>query len=143
MRRIQALQGTIRALLDADFDAFFLQDPARPAKPALLVPACAVVDVLGPDVRAQLVDRYAALELKEYRRIFAVRPASRGKPEENEAAGLDNISRRFAWFRRLLNTHDQEAARVFPPEWRVGWVLTSRFVDVTRFVTRVLYVFRP
>ncbi|EIN11438.1 hypothetical protein PUNSTDRAFT_118834 [Punctularia strigosozonata HHB-11173 SS5] len=141
-RRIQELQGRIRTLLDADFDAFYMQDTSRPGqmvKPAQIASACLVVDVLGPDVRAHFVDRYVTLELKDYRRIFRISPASTAgsskaaaTSEENEAAGLDNISRRFAWFRRLLATHDQEVARVFPPEWHVGWALVTRFADITR-----------
>jgi hypothetical protein len=93
-------------------------------KPALIAEACQVVDVLGLDVRIQLLDRYVALELKDYRRIFRA---------TDEAGQLDNISRRFAWFRRLLQTHELEQGRVFPAEWRVGWHLLARFVEITRF----------
>ena len=85
--------------------------------------ACLVVDVLGPDVRAAFVDRYVALELKEYRRIFKA---------TDEAGQLDNVSTRFAWFRRLMQTHETETGRVFPGDWKVGWYLTAKFVDITR-----------
>lgn len=87
--------------------------------------ACLVVDVLGADFRSHLIDRYVALELKEYRRIFR---------STDEAGQLDNISRRFAWFRRLLHTHEIEQGRVFPAEWRVGWFLLTKFVAITRYV---------
>ncbi|CAK5281328.1 unnamed protein product [Mycena citricolor] len=121
--RIQEMQGEIRAALDKDFDDFYLQDPARPVKPSLIADACQVVDVLGPDVRAQTIERYVSIELKEYRRIFRT---------ADEAGQLDNISRRFAWFRRCLQTHEAEQGRVFPAEWKVGWFLLSRFAEVTR-----------
>ena len=75
------------------------------------------------DVRTQLLDRYVALELKDYRRIFRA---------TDEAGQLDNISRRFAWFRRLLQTHEIEQGRVFPVEWKAGWYLLARFVEITR-----------
>lgn len=87
--------------------------------------ACLVADVLGPDFRAHLIDRYVALELKEYRRIFRL---------TDEAGQLDNLSRRFAWFRRMLQTHEVEQGRVFPVEWKVGWCLFAKFVDITRYV---------
>lgn len=83
--------------------------------------------MLGADVRTHLIERYTALELKEYRRIF--RPS-------DEAGQLDNISRRFAWFRRLLQTHDVEQGRVFPSEWRVGWHLLAKFTVITRCESR-------
>ena len=103
-----------------------MQDPGKPIKASVIVDACLVVDVLGPDVRTQFIERYVALELKEYRRIFRA---------TDEAGQLDNLSRRFAWFKRLLQTHDTEQGRVFPAEWRVGWFLTSKFVEITRSVT--------
>ncbi|KAG1752867.1 Vps53-like protein [Suillus lakei] len=122
-RRVQQIQGEIRTQLEAEFDAFYLQDPAKPSKPAQIIDACVVVDVLGPDVRRHLIDRYVALELKEYRRIFRA---------TDEAGHLDNISRRYAWFRRVLGTHELELGRVFPSEWKVGWALFTRFVAITR-----------
>ncbi|KAF9243086.1 Vps53-like protein, partial [Melanogaster broomeanus] len=122
-KRIQQVQGEIRTQLDAEFDALYLQDPSKPFKIAHITDACAVVDVFGPDVRTQLIERYVTLELKEYRRIFRA---------NDEAGHLDNISRRFAWFRRLLTSHETEIGRVFPAEWRVGWWLFVKFVAVTR-----------
>ncbi|KIJ18544.1 hypothetical protein PAXINDRAFT_71265 [Paxillus involutus ATCC 200175] len=122
-KRVQQVQGEIRTQLDAEFDTFFLQDPSKPFKIAYITDACAVVDVLGPDVRTQLIERHVALELKEYRRIFRA---------SDEAGHLDNISRRFAWFRRLLTSHETEIGRVFPAEWRVGWWLFAKFVAITR-----------
>ncbi|EGO00491.1 hypothetical protein SERLA73DRAFT_122492 [Serpula lacrymans var. lacrymans S7.3] len=122
-KRIQELQGEIRAQLDVDFDAFYLQNSSKPVKPAVIADACAVVDVLGSDVRIHYIDRYVALELKEYRRIFRA---------TDEAGHLDNISRRFAWFRRLLQTHEIEQGRVFPSEWRAGWHLCAMFTEITR-----------
>ncbi|KAF7321815.1 hypothetical protein MKEN_00703400 [Mycena kentingensis (nom. inval.)] len=122
-KRVQELQGEIRTYLDQDFDAFYLQDPSKPVKAATIADACLVVDVLGPDVRMQVVERYVAMELKEYRRIFRT---------NDEAGQLDNIARRFSWFRRLLQTHEVEQGRVFPPEWKVGWHLLAKFSDITR-----------
>lgn len=94
-------------------------------KSTQITDACAVADVLGPDVRRHLIDRYVALELKEYRRIFCA---------TDEAGHIDNISRRYAWFRRVLGIHEAELGRVFPSEWRVGWVLLTKFVAITRYV---------
>ncbi|KAG6877048.1 hypothetical protein C0993_010734 [Termitomyces sp. T159_Od127] len=122
-KRIQEIQGDLRSLIDADFDAFILQDTSKSVKAPHIADACLVVDVLGPDFRAHLIDRYVALELKEYRRIFR---------STDEAGQLDNLSRRFAWFRRMLQTHEVEQGRVFPAEWKVGWCLFAKFVDITR-----------
>ncbi|KAL0581905.1 Vacuolar protein sorting-associated protein 53 [Marasmius crinis-equi] len=122
-KRIQDIQSNLRTLIDQDFDMFYLQDPAKPIRPTVISDACQVVDVLGPDVRSHLIERYVALELKEYRRIFRT---------SDEAGQLDNISRRFAWFRRSLQTHELEQGRVFPGSWRMEWHLLAKFTEVTR-----------
>ncbi|PPQ72073.1 hypothetical protein CVT26_006708 [Gymnopilus dilepis] len=122
-KRIQEIQNQLRTQLDADFDSFFVQDTKNPIKPALIADACLVIDVIGPDARMHLVERYVNLELKEYRRIFRT---------NDEAGQLDNVSRRYAWFRRLLQTHEIEQGRVFPAEWKVGWHLLAKFAEITR-----------
>ncbi|KAI0000479.1 Vps53-like protein [Russula vinacea] len=111
--RIQELQGEIRALLESDFDTYYLQTPNSP-KAQTITAACATADILGPDVRAALTTRYTALLLAEYR------------------GQLDNISRRYAWFRRILGTHETGLGRAFLPEWNVGWWLVAGFIDITR-----------
>lgn len=122
-KRVHQVTGEVRAQVDAEFEAFYLQDPSKQPRTSQITDACAVVDVLGPDVRTQLIERYVAIELKEYRRIFRA---------NDEAGHLDNISRRFAWFRRLLTSHETETGKVFPVEWRVGWWLFTKFVAITR-----------
>ncbi|KAF4621282.1 hypothetical protein D9613_000203 [Agrocybe pediades] len=122
-KHIQEVQTHLRAQLDIDFDAFYLQDNNKQIKPSLIADACLVVDVLGADVRAHVIERFVAMELKEYRRIFRT---------NDEAGQLDNISRRFAWFRRLLQQHELEQGRVFPAEWKVSWHLLAKFAEITR-----------
>lgn len=50
-----------------------------------------------------------------------------------QAGHLDNISRRFAYFKRLLGTYDAEFARVFPAEWKVGCALCAKWNEITRY----------
>lgn len=121
-KHIKDVQMKLRTQLDQDFDAFFVQDSTKQIKTSTISEACLVVDVIGPDVRAHVIDRYVALELKEYRRIFRT---------NDEAGQLDNLSRRFAWFRRLLQSHEIEQGRAFPSEWRVSWHLLAKFAETT------------
>jgi len=75
-----------------------------------------------------MVERYVGSELKEYRRVF--------KPSD-EAGGLDNVGRRFAWFKRVLSRHeaemenDKDDKRVFPDDWKVGWAMFAKFSEIT------------
>lgn len=75
--------------------------------------------------RRSLLEWYCTLSLKEYRRIF--------RPSE-EAGQLDNLPRRFAWFRRALKTkfEDEGHGRIFPEAWKVQACLCGAFAGVTR-----------
>lgn len=113
----------------------FLQSYLQTSSPACTLPPetvnsiCIIADAIGPDVRLQMVDRYVGSEFKEYRRIF--RPS-------DEAGGLDNVGRRFAWFRRVLARHesemesDRDGKRIFPDDWKVGWAMFAKFSEITR-----------
>jgi len=139
--------------VDADFDALYVgrvtpdgvdilsdaypfpqsylqtSSPARTLPPETVNSVCTIADAIGPDVRLQMVERYVGSEFKEYRRIF--RPS-------DEAGGLDNVGRRFAWFRRVLARHeaemenDKDGKRVFPDDWKVGWAMFAKFSEITR-----------
>ena len=49
-----------------------------------------------------------------------------------EAGGLDNISRRYAWLRRILGQYDEEHSGIFLGHWRVNEALVKAFCDTTR-----------
>ncbi|KAL7411236.1 Vps53-like protein [Mrakia frigida] len=122
-KTVQERQNQCRGLVTDEFEAFFVPEANKPAtNPTTLSEACAVVDVLGDEVRNSLLDRYATLELREYRRIFR---------STDEAGQLDNIARRYAWFRRILKAHDDDRERIFPESWKVGLHLCARFAEVT------------
>eukprot|EP00592_Proboscia_alata_P004128 CAMPEP_0194365750 /NCGR_PEP_ID=MMETSP0174-20130528/13777_1 /TAXON_ID=216777 /ORGANISM="Proboscia alata, Strain PI-D3" /LENGTH=1000 /DNA_ID=CAMNT_0039140585 /DNA_START=122 /DNA_END=3124 /DNA_ORIENTATION=- len=60
-----------------------------------------------------------------------------GKPNEDPAC-LDQIERRFAWFRRLLRSIDESFGNVFPHAWQVHYTLTTSFFEGTRAHTLAL-----
>ena len=113
--------------------------------------ACLVVDALGPEVRSseerirgtpapkmfsaavsnasfasqarrRQVDEFATAQLKPYSKIF--RPAE-------EHSGLDQVDRRFAWFRRLLKNIDERFENVFPAHWHLQYKLCLQFLQMT------------
>lgn len=49
-----------------------------------------------------------------------------------QAGSLDNISRRYSWFTRMLKTYDQEHASIFPAHWKVNEMLANAFCEGTR-----------
>lgn len=122
----------LQPFLHVHYFQSYLQDNNNKIKAPLIADACLVVDVLGSDVKNHIIERFVALELKEYRRIFRT---------NDEAGQLDNISRRFAWFRRLLQTHELEQGRVFPAEWRVSWHLLAKFTEISRYAVVTVEIF--
>jgi len=50
----------------------------------------------------------------------------------DEAGSLDNISRRYSWFNRMMKTYDAEHATIFPSYWKVNEMLANSFCEGTR-----------
>lgn len=124
------MESEFRSVLTSLLNSYLqTSSPARTLPPETVNSICLIADSIGPDIRLQMVERYVASELKEYRRIF--RPS-------DEAGGLDNVDRRFAWFRRVLARHeaemenDKDGKRVFPDDWKVGWAMFAKFSEITR-----------
>jgi hypothetical protein len=105
-----------------DFELAFASNEVQ-QKRGMLSEACMVIDALGDHARARLITWYCNTQLREYRQVF------RGN---DEAGSLDNISRRYSWFNRMLKTYDAEHAVLFPATWRVNEMLANSFCEGTR-----------
>ena len=134
--KLNGIKAVLRAHALGDFDAMSrlsssnaeddAQDVVETAEDAALLArmrgACAVVDALGAQVRAEVVDRLCERELSAYTMAFDGRDVG--------APALEKTDRRYAWLLRRLN----ERARtfdVFPSEWRVPQLLSVAFCKVT------------
>jgi hypothetical protein len=120
-RSISTLKQSLEQQITQDFHLTFPQPP--PNQVNILHESCYVIDVLGDEARDRLIQWYCNLQLKEYRNVF------RGN---EEAGGLDNISRRYAWLRRILGQYDEEHAGIFLGHWRVSEALVKAFCETTR-----------
>ncbi|KXT14048.1 hypothetical protein AC579_10524 [Pseudocercospora musae] len=105
-----------------DFEVTFARGEVQ-QKRMMLNEACQVMDALGEHARSRLITWYCNTQLREYRQVF------RGN---DEAASLDNISRRYSWFNRMLKTYDLEHSTLFPPSWKVNEMLANAFCENTR-----------
>lgn len=121
-RNVSDLQHELLEQVCEDFELIFAKGEVSTRR-GMLHEACAVMDALGEHARGRLVTWYCNTQLREYRSVF------RGN---DEAGSLDNISRRYSWFNRMLKTYDQEHASIFPPYWRVGEQLATAFCEGTR-----------
>ena len=121
-RNVADLQRELLEQVCEDFEITFAKGEVG-QKRGMLAEGCLVMDALGENARSRLVTWYCNTQLREYRQVF------RGN---DEAGSLDNISRRYSWFRRMMKTYDEEHAAIFPAFWRVNEVLANAFCEGTR-----------
>ena len=121
-RNVSDVQRELLEQVCADFELTFAKGEVA-QKRGMLAEACLVMDALGDNARSRLITWYCNTQLREYRQVF------RGS---DEAGSLDNISRRYSWFKRMLNTYDEHHAAIFPPFWRVDEMLANAFCEGTK-----------
>lgn len=121
-RNVADVQRELLEQVCEDFEITFTKEEVA-QKRGLLHEACLVVDALGDAARSRLITWYCNTELRQYRHIFK---------GDQEAGSLDNIDRRYAWFKKTLKVYDEEHAAIFPSHWRVNEVLANVFAEGTR-----------
>jgi len=73
--------------------------------------------------RSRQIDSFCSQQLAPYSSLF---------PPGNDASTLDQVDRRFAWFRRLLRSVDERFSSVFPPHWHLQYKICLTFLQQTR-----------
>ncbi|TPX31611.1 hypothetical protein SmJEL517_g05106 [Synchytrium microbalum] len=116
------IQADLRRQIFNDFDAGFVGGNLR-SQVKLLSDASLVIEVLEGDAKRQLIDWYTDLQLKDYRNIFR---------NNLDVGGLDNVSRRYAWLKRILKTYDDEHSQIFSSSWGVAESLCDKFCSDTK-----------
>jgi len=92
---------------------------------ATLSEACLVVDALGPEAVTRQVTAIVNDQLSAYSTMPEFK---RG----GDAASLDQIERRFSWFRRMLKEVETRFAKTFPAQWLVPHRLCVEFMTTTK-----------
>ena len=78
---------------------------------------------MGLTVRQTLLEEFVQLQLVSYENLFA-----NGKPH----FALDQVERRWSWFKRLLKYIDTKFGAVFPVHWRLPLRLCLEFTERTK-----------
>ena len=121
-RNVSDVQRELLEQVCEDFELTFAKGEVAHRR-GMLSEACLVMDALGDNARSRLITWYCNTQLREYRQVF------RGS---EEAGSLDNISRRYSWFKRMLKTYDDQHAAIFPSHWHVDEMLANAFCEGTR-----------
>ncbi|KAK2747533.1 Vacuolar protein sorting-associated protein 53 [Myotisia sp. PD_48] len=121
-RNVSDIQRELLDQVCEDFELIFARGETM-QKRNILSEGCLVMDALGDTARSRLITWYCNTQLREYRQVF------RGN---EEAGSLDNISRRYSWFKRMLKTYDEDHVSIFPASWKVDEILANVFCEGTR-----------
>lgn len=121
-RNVSDIQRELLEQVCEDFELVFSREEL-PQKQGILAEGCLVLDALGDAAKSRLITWYCNTQLREYRTVFRA---------TEEAGSLDNISRRYAWFKRMLWIYDEAHAPIFPPSWQVAAILANVFCEGTR-----------
>jgi hypothetical protein len=111
----------IRKQIFADFENVF-HDATFSLQSKVLHDGCLVLQSI-PDGKNTLCRWYVEWMLKDYRSIFQKNP---------ELQGLQDISRRYAWFKRTLKQYDEQHQSLFPQDWGMDDLLTFSFCQETK-----------
>ncbi|KTW27859.1 uncharacterized protein T551_02826 [Pneumocystis jirovecii RU7] len=101
-----------------DFENIFSSSLDLNKKASQLQEICIMIDTLENKARERILLWYCNTQLREYRAVF------RGN---DEAASLDNISRRYAWIKRMLKLYDEKHSKMFPESWNTDERLCHNF----------------
>ena len=121
-RNVSDVQRELLEQVCEEFEVTFAKGEVLQHR-VILSEACLVMESLGDNARSRLITWYCNTQLREYRQVF------RGN---DEAGSLDNISRRYSWFKRLLKNYDDQHATIFPVQWRTDEMLANSFCEGTR-----------
>ncbi|ORX61759.1 hypothetical protein DM01DRAFT_1380582 [Hesseltinella vesiculosa] len=121
--KIRQLQSQLETSVFQDFKLGFNSEGALRTDAWKLHDACLVATVLGDATQEKFTRHYVDLQLVGYRQIFRA---------TDEVSQIDNISRRYAFFKRSLKMCDDDHADIFPQNWYISGRMAEKFCAYTK-----------
>lgn len=87
-----------------------------------LIYGCEILHMIDEKYKDKLLSWFYNLQLKEIRSIFSA---------SNEAGNIDNLNRRYIFFRNILSNIQSNYLSVFPKLWDVDLELAKLFCKIT------------
>ncbi|KAH3687278.1 hypothetical protein WICPIJ_001740 [Wickerhamomyces pijperi] len=122
-KKINQLKGTLVDQIFADFEQTIQNRDDSKLDERELKSCCDILDVLGLQYHDRLVNWFCNQQLKEIKSIFS---------STDEAGSLDNLSRRFVFFKKVLKNYEEYYVSIFPEKWNIGEELSMNFCVHTR-----------
>lgn len=82
-----------------------------------------VIDSLGSSARKLILEEFVQLQLIPYENLFG---------QQKQHFSLDQVDRRWSWFKRLLKYIDNKFGTIFPMHWRLPLRLCLEFTERTK-----------
>ena len=109
-----------------------------------LADACLVIEALGPESKEEFMAKFFSDHLEEYERVFNPSPAAKNQSgpksfkKESSVEGdsinpmsIDQVEKRFSWYRDKLRSLQLKFNNVFPSHWNMHYRLTASFLERT------------
>lgn len=94
-----------------------------------LADSCTLLDALGVDSRTDILEDFVKAQLQPYEKLFG---------DGKTHFALDQVERRWAWFKRMLKNIDDTYHTIFPSHWRMALRMTLEFTEKTKMHLLVL-----
>ncbi|XP_050427138.1 vacuolar protein sorting-associated protein 53 homolog isoform X3 [Adelges cooleyi] len=121
---VKQLQESLASQIMADFHEAFSGSNAKNVVPnRQMAEACLVVSILESKVKDELLEWFINLQLSEYTHLF---------DNVEDVAWLDNINRRYAWFKRQFLQIEETCRAIFPVQWELPKRIAVEFCVITK-----------
>lgn len=121
--QVHSIRTELAAQIRADFKDAFTAGSKSTISHRTLSEACAVVDILEPRVKQELLKWFINVQLQEYQHLFSA---------EEECAWISFVERRYVWLKRHLLAFEESLGNIFPLSWRLSEAITLQFCKITR-----------
>ena len=119
-----------------------LTEPPTPMSPSHMQGGIALMDALGHDQRRRFIIQFCEDQLKAYKkefqpvrkdkapekRVSSFKKVENPEPEPAPVYGLEQVEKRFLWFRDKVTQVGQKFPNVFPSYWNVQYCLCRHFL---------------
>lgn len=122
-KNIHQLKITLMDQIFQDFEEALQNRDDSNLNECELRSCCEILDVLGLEYHDRLVNWFCNQQLREINSIFV---------SGDEAGSLDNLSRRFLFFKKVLKTYEDYYSTIFPESWNIGEELAIKFCKNTK-----------
>lgn len=121
-KKIHSLKVDVTNSIFDDFDALVQEHPAKQKDQYLY--ACKILEILGELYKNKLIEWFCANQLLEIKSVFG--------NIKDEAGSLENVPRRYVFFKKVLRSYEETYRKYFPLSWQVDKQMAIAFCSFNK-----------